>query len=116
MQVNDYLKESPFHLMLSFMVNLHGGEGTRGEATARNVAVERRLAAVGVQVFTQVDQILTATKISAGVLRKHKCNCVFNSFILICTAAASEDVIPVFAVVTAVWLFVTVAELDMVAQ
>lgn len=69
-------------LMLFFMVNLHGGEGTRGEATARNVAVECRLAAVGFQVFTQVDQILTA----------------------------------VLAVVAAVWLLVTVAELDMVAQ
>lgn len=39
-----------------------------------------------------------------------------NSLMLSCTAAASVDVIPVFAVFTAVWLLVAVAELDMVAQ
>lgn len=104
--------------MLFFMVNLHGAEGTRGEATARNVAVECRLAAVGFQMFTQVDQIFTATKIKSRVrvLRKHKYNCMFNSFILICITVASQDVIPVLAVVTAVWPLITVAELDMVAQ
>lgn len=54
--------------MLSFVVNLHGAEGTRAEATAGNVAVKCRLAAVGVQVFAQIDQILTAAnKKSVGV-------------------------------------------------
>ncbi len=60
--------------MLSFVVNLHGAERARGEAAAGNVAVECRLAAVGVQVFAQVDQILTAanTKSSVG---KQRCKC-----------------------------------------
>lgn len=40
--------------MLSFVVNRHGAEVTRGEVTARNVAVKCRLAAVGIQVFAQV--------------------------------------------------------------
>lgn len=58
--------------MLSFVVNLHGAKSPRGEGTARGVAVEGRLAAVGVQVFAQVDQILTPAhaKSNVGVLRK----------------------------------------------
>lgn len=48
--------------MLSFVVNLHGAKGTRGEAAARNVAVECRLTAVGIQVFAQVDHIFTPCK------------------------------------------------------
>jgi len=47
--------------MLSFVVTLHGAKRTRGEATTRDVAAECRIAAVSVQMFTQVDQILTAT-------------------------------------------------------
>lgn len=47
-------------LVLSFVVNLHGDECTRGESTARNLTTEGRLAAVGIQVFAQVDKILTA--------------------------------------------------------
>ena len=68
MYINNNVKDSPFHLMLSFVVNLHGAEGTRGETTAGNVAAKSRLAAVGVQVFAQVYQILTAvnTKIQSG--------------------------------------------------
>lgn len=54
-------KHLPFYLMLSFVVNLDGTRGSRGETTARHVTAEGRLAAVAVQVFTQVDQILTAT-------------------------------------------------------
>lgn len=50
---------SPFYLMLSFMVKLHGAQGTRGEATARKVTVKRWFTAVGIKVFPQVDQILT---------------------------------------------------------
>jgi len=46
--------------MFSFVVNVHGAEGTRGEAAAGDVTVKGRLAAVGIQVFAQVDQILTA--------------------------------------------------------
>lgn len=45
--------------MLSFMVKFHGAQGTRGEGAARNVAVKSWLAAVGIEVFAQVDQILT---------------------------------------------------------
>lgn len=57
--------------MLFFVVNLHGAKGTRGETTARNVTVECRLAAVRIQVFAQIDQILTATNTKR---RKLKCN------------------------------------------
>lgn len=84
--MSNYLKDSLFHLMLSFVVNLHGAKGTRGEATASNVAVEGRLAAVGVQVFAQVNQILTPTKSSMGVLRKQQYKGVFNSITLFCFA------------------------------
>lgn len=45
--------------MLFLVVNLHGADGAGGEAAAGRVAVEGRLAAVGIQVFAQVDQILT---------------------------------------------------------
>lgn len=48
--------------MISFVVNLHGAQGTRGEAAASNIAVERRLTAVSVQVFAQVDHVLTPCK------------------------------------------------------
>lgn len=68
--MNNNLKR--FYLMLSFVVNLHGAKGTRGEAAARNVAVERRLTAVGIQVFAQVDHILTPCKhkIKCGSIKK----------------------------------------------
>lgn len=45
--------------MLSFMVKLHGAQGARGEAAAGNVTVKSWLAAMGIEVFAQVDQILT---------------------------------------------------------
>lgn len=61
--------------MLSFVVNLHGAEGTRGEATGGNVAVECWLAAVGIQVFAQVDQILTAAKNTKSSVGKQYCKC-----------------------------------------
>lgn len=51
-----------FYLMVSLVVNLHGAQGTRGEAAASNIAVERRLTAVSVQVFAQVDHVLTPCK------------------------------------------------------
>lgn len=54
------------HLVLLLVVNLHGAGCPRREATPGNVAAERRVAAVGVQVLTQVDQILTATKGKQG--------------------------------------------------
>lgn len=69
-------------LMLSFMVNLHGDECARGEATGGNITVKSWLAAVCVQVFAQINQVLAA----------------------------------VFAVFTAVWFLIAVAELDVVAQ
>lgn len=49
----------PFYLMFSFMVKLHGAQGTRGEAAAGNVTVKSWFTAVGIKVFAQVDQILT---------------------------------------------------------
>ena len=64
--------------MLSFLVNLHGAEGARGEAAVMNVAVERGLTAVGIQMFAQVDQILTPCnhKITCGIMKKNIMQCV----------------------------------------
>lgn len=97
-----------FYLMISFVVNLHGAQGTRGEAAAGNVAAERRLTAVSVQVFAQVDHVLTPCKHNiecvSGEEKKMKCRSVQLSFT------------PVFAVITAVWFLVAVAEFYVVAQ
>lgn len=59
---------------------------------------------------------LANTKSSVEVLRKKQCNARVFSLNWFGIFAASEDVKPVFAVVTAVWLLVTVAELYVVAQ
>lgn len=48
-----------FHLMLSFMVKFHGAQGATGEAAASNVTVKGWLTAMGIEVFAQVNQILT---------------------------------------------------------
>lgn len=48
-----------FHLMLSFMVKFHGAQGARGEAAASDVTVKSRLTAMSIEVFAQVNQILT---------------------------------------------------------
>ena len=47
------------HLVLSFVVDLHGADGTRRVRAARRVAAVGRLAGVGVQVFPQVHQVFT---------------------------------------------------------
>lgn len=98
--------------MFSFVVNLHGAEGAGGEFAVRNVTAECRLNAVGVQVFTQIDQILTAvdTKHSEGVLREQLRGLAFH------LAAGFPRDVPVLAVLTAVGLLVTVAKFDMVAE
>lgn len=58
-KTNNNFNFSLFYLMLSFMVKLHGAQGTRGEAAAGNVTVKSWFTAVGIKVFAQVDQILT---------------------------------------------------------
>lgn len=55
--------------MLFLVVDLHGARITGGEATAGNVAAVRRITAMSVQVFTQVNQVLTATTKAKGKLQ-----------------------------------------------
>lgn len=97
--------------MLFLVVELHGAERATGEATSRGVAAECGITAVGVQVFTQVDQILTATKNT-----RKKATGAFTRLTLMCAPAGEDHVIPVFTIVAAVGLLVAVAELDVAAQ
>lgn len=58
-KTNNNVIFSPFYLMLSFVVKLHGAQGARGEDAAGNVTVKSWFAAVGIKMFAQVYQILT---------------------------------------------------------
>lgn len=95
--------------MLSFVVNLHGREGSRGESAARSLTVEARLAAVCVQVSAQVKHVLAPANAKMMILVKTRQQKSAAS------AAASADVIPVLAELAAVRLLVAVAELDVVS-
>lgn len=48
--------------MLSLVMNLHGAKITWSKDAAMHITAESRLAAVGIQMFAQVDQIFTARK------------------------------------------------------